>query len=251
MQKPTVAVLKTDGINCDMEMAHAFETADASPELVHINQLRSREKNLGDYAILAIPGGFSYGDDIASGAVLGNELVTQLSDQVKEFMVAKKPVIGICNGFQVLTRAGILPDPRTGFHESASLTKNKSGKFICKWVDLEVPENAKCEFAKGLDTAVEPIAMQIAHAEGSFFAPDTEIQRLKDMREIAFTYRTNPNGSAGDIAGITDNTGLVLGMMPHPERSIAGFHPDRSRTNAARTAARIIFQNIVNYAKES
>ena len=251
MIKPNVAILKTDGINCDMEMAHAFEVAGAKSELVHINELRGKEKTLRDFAVLAIPGGFSYGDDIASGAVLANELMTQLSDDVREFIHKEKPIIGICNGFQVLTRAGILPDISPEYHEKVSLLANKECKFISKWVELEVPENAKCEFVKGINAEKGSVPMHISHAEGRFFASGEELQKLQDMRQVAFKYVVNPNGSSGDIAGICDYTGLVLGMMPHPERSVAGFHADRSRTTTARNAANIIFKNIVNYAKES
>ena len=249
IQPPSVAVLITDGINCDMEMSNAFEKAGATSELVHINQLSEGEKKLADFAILAIPGGFSYGDDIASGAVLGNELVTQLGDEIREFASAGKPVLGVCNGFQVLVRAGILPEGRLG-EQTASLTQNEIGGFICKWIELEVGYTA-CEFVKDLPQQIETIPMQIAHGEGKFVIGRDGYRQLLDNRQIAFRYKTNPNGSINRIAGICDPSGLILGMMPHPERSISSFHPDRTRTAQAKSSAETIFRNIVNYARES
>lgn len=260
MASPDVCVLKTDGINCEAEMGYAFEVAGADPEMVHINQLREGTKRLGDYAILALPGGFSYGDDIASGKVLANELTTYLSDQLQEFIDQEKPVIGVCNGFQVLVRTGLLPS-RTIGRQRMTLADNEQGHFECRWVDLKVGESV-CRFARQADFDRQPIPMQVAHGEGRFIGRDMDVAELAANGQVVFEYSTpelarpmgsfpaNPNGSTLDIAGICDPSGLILGMMPHPERSIDAFHPHRARTELARTAATTLFQNIVSYAAE-
>lgn len=258
MANPEVCVLKTDGINCDMEMAYAFEVAGGSPETVHINQLRSGERSLGDYSALAIPGGFSYGDDIASGKVLATELTSYLSDQLQDFIDQDKPVIGVCNGFQVLVRTGLLPN-RTICEQQATLSNNEIGRFECRWIDLAVGQSA-CRFVKPEDFVEQAVPMQTAHGEGRFFADHTIIDTLKENDQVVFRYVSpdgspasgfpdNPNGALDDIAGICDPTGTILGMMPHPERSIGAFHPHRARTPDAREAASGIFTNIVKYAR--
>ena len=258
MPNPDVCVLKTDGINCDAELAYAFETAGGRPQVVHVNQLRNGERSLGDFGTLAIPGGFSYGDDIASGQVLATELTSYLSDQLQEFIDQGKPVIGICNGFQVLVRTGLLPN-RTLGEQQATLGDNEIGRFECRWIDLAAGQSA-CRFLKPEDFEVQPIPMQTAHGEGRFLADQATIDELKANGQVVFRYVTangseakgfpaNPNGALENIAGICDPTGTVLGMMPHPERSIAAFHPHRAKTAAARAAAAGIFTNMVNYAK--
>lgn len=258
MVNPNVCVLKTDGINCDMEMAYAFEAAGGQPETVHVNQLRSGDRNISDYGVLAIPGGFSYGDDIASGKVLATELTSYLSDQLQTFIDADKPVIGICNGFQVLVRTGLLPNRALG-DQQATLADNEIGRFECRWVNLLVGRSA-CRFIGPEDFEEQPIPMQTAHGEGRFFADPKIITALKASRQIVFQYvdadggrangfPANPNGALEDIAGICDPKGLILGMMPHPERSTAAFHPHRTRTEAARAASAVIFSNIINYAR--
>lgn len=260
MSNPEVCVLKTDGINCDMEMSHAFEVVGANPETVHVNQLRNGERRLSDFGILAIPGGFSYGDDIASGKVLANELTSFLSDQLQEFVDQDKPVLGVCNGFQVLVRTGLLPY-RTIGEQQVTLAENEIGRFECRWIDLAVGESV-CRFVQREDFVEELIPMQTAHGEGRFFGREEEVLDLKENGQVVFQYSTphltrpegqfpdNPNGAMLDIAGICDPRGVVLGMMPHPERSVEAFHPHRVRTEAARSAANILFKNIVTYVKE-
>lgn len=260
MSNPNVCILKTDGINCDVETAHAFAVVGGEPETVHVNQLRSGERQLKNYGILALSGGFSYGDDIASGAVLGNELASFLTDQIDEFVRNDRPVIGICNGFQVLTKTGLLPSGEMG-SQSVSLTTNENGRFECRWIDLAVGRSV-CQFAQPEDFETPTIPMQVAHGEGRFVADSDTFLDLLDARQVVFRYArpggkiamgypANPNGSTDDIAGICDPKGLILGMMPHPERSIEAFHPDRSRTAEARTAATTIFSNMVEFARAS
>ncbi len=247
-RSPEICILKTDGINCEEEMANAFTVAGGSPDIVHINQLRSGEKKLVNYAALSLPGGFSYGDDIRSGVVLGTELTAYLGDELHAFVDAKKPILGVCNGFQVLAQTGLLPNRSLG-EQTITLARNDIGRFVCKWVDLDV-EDSICKFTPTKDFE-EIISMQIAHGEGRFSTKDSQLLELIYGKQIVFSYLDNPNGSLASIAGVCDKTGLILGMMPHPERSTAAFHPDRKRTDAARRASAIIFNNIVNYAKES
>ena len=259
MSNPEVCVLKTAGINCDAEMAHAFEVAGAESELVYVNQLQSGERRLDQYSILAIPGGFSYGDDIASGKVFATEIMSYFSDQLQDFVDKGKPIIGICNGFQVLVRAGLLSSRAFG-EQKVTLSKNEVGRFECRWIDLTIEPSA-CRFINPEDFTEQPVPMQIAHGEGRLSGDDNDVRHLIDNDQVVFRYTTfdlkepngypdNPNGATYNIAGICDPSGLILGMMPHPERSIATFHPHRIRTEAARSAAHVIFNNIVGYAKE-
>jgi phosphoribosylformylglycinamidine synthase len=259
MSDPNVCVLKTDGINCDMEMAYAFESAGADTELVHVNQLRSGDRSLTDFSVLALPGGFSYGDDIASGRVLGNELTSFLSDGLQTFVDDEKPVLGVCNGFQVLVRTGLLPD-RTLGQQQATLAGNESGRFECRWISLAAGQSA-CRFIQPGDLSEPIVPMQTAHGEGRFFAGDVAMRRISANGQVVFRYAKrdgqpaegypdNPNGSLDNIAAICDPSGVVLGMMPHPERSVSAFHPHRARTGAARQAAQVLFGNIVKYARE-
>lgn len=261
MTNPEICVLKTDGTNCDMEMAHALETAGGRARVVHINELRSGVEDLRDYGGLAIPGGFSYGDDVASGKILANELTSYLSDQITEFVDDDKPVIGICNGFQVLVRTGLLPEGTLG-RQSFTLAHNRSGRFECRWIDLIIGETV-CKFTQSEDLQGVVIPMQTAHGEGRFVGSEQAVSDLGENGQVVFRYASpsgedangqfpfNPNGSMDDIAGVCDPTGLVLGMMPHPERSITAFHPERARTDSARSAAQMIFNNFVQFAKEA
>ena len=172
---PRVCILQTDGTNCDRETAYAFMRAGGNPRLVHINQLRARSVRLADFQILAIPGGFSYGDDVASGKILALELTTFLSDELRAFVEAGKLVIGICNGFQVLVRTGLLPFRELG-KMSATLTHNVSGRFQCEWVRMVVEQGSPCVFTRGMESE---ISLQIAHGEGRFLPHRKRLCRSK------------------------------------------------------------------------
>jgi phosphoribosylformylglycinamidine synthase len=250
VSNPEICVLKTDGTNCEMEMQYALESSGAQAPIVHINDVRERRTKLNDFSGLALPGGFSYGDDIASGAVLANELKSYLGDEIRDFAADNRPILGICNGFQVLTRTGLLPEQNVG-EQSVTLTDNLAGHFVCKWVDLDV-NDSRSKFVdwRDFEEFDDSLPIQIAHGEGRFLAGDYGLGALRDNKQIVFTYSDNPNGSDGDIAGICDKSGMILGMMPHPERSAAAFHPDRSRTNVARATSKIIFDNFVRVAGE-
>jgi phosphoribosylformylglycinamidine synthase I len=254
MKKPRVIVLRTAGTNCDNETASAFKMAGSVSELVHINELARDEKFLKDFQIFVIPGGFTYGDDIASGKILANEIKYKLKEDLKKFINSGKLVIGICNGFQVLVKAGILPGINPGALE-ATLSFNDSGSFIDKWVCLkpgtrnQEPGN-KCVWTKGIE---KDIYLPIAHGEGKFIPRDKNVlNSLRKNGQIVFKYIDNPNGSIDDIAGICDATGRVLGMMPHPERHVLGTqHPRWTREGLKEYGdGFMIFKNGVDYIKE-
>ena len=245
--KPKTLVLRTAGTNCDGETAHAFELAGAAAERVHLNRILQNPSVLGDYQLLAIPGGFSYGDDIAAGRIFANQIVHHLRDPLRRFIEAGKPVIGICNGFQVLIKTDLLPGGGGGGGggQSCTLAHNDCGRFIDRWIWLK-PQSKKCVWTEGMG----PLELPIAHGEGKFVPKDEAVRRsLWEDDQVAFTYAKpdgspaggalpdNPNGSIDDIAGVCDASGLVLGLMPHPERFVPPSSTRRGRA-AARQRAR-------------
>lgn len=254
--KPRVLVLRTDGTNCDEELAFAFQLAGGKSELVHVNDLRSKKESLNKFQILAVPGGFSYGDDIASGKVLATELTSYFSEDLQKFINRPNTlVIGICNGFQVLVRTGLLPFRRIGSMD-ATLTNNDSGHFECRWINLRI-EKSNCFFLQDLEGSV--VSYQVAHGEGKFFTTETILSKIEKNRQVAFRYvdenakstqefPANPNGSMNAIAGITDTTGRILGMMPHPERfSLKEHHPNWRRMKNQKAQGLPIFKNMISF----
>ncbi|MFM7207598.1 MAG: phosphoribosylformylglycinamidine synthase subunit PurQ [Planctomycetaceae bacterium] len=229
MLSPRALVLRAPGTNCDHETSHAFERAGGLARRVHVRALAERPALLDDFQIFCIPGGFSYGDDIASGRILAVELKTRLGDALLRFRDRGGLVLGICNGFQVLLQTGLLlADPATGRPEAA-LAHNTSGRFIDRWVRLSCAPSP-CVFLKGLDEFELPVA----HGEGRFVLRDpARLQPLRSAGQVPLTYAldehgraTNPNGAMGDVAGACDQTGRVFGLMPHPERFLdATQHP--------------------------
>ena len=226
--KPKTLILRTAGTNCDGETAYAFERAGAVCEMLHINRLLENRAALDDFQILAIPGGFSYGDDIAAGRIFANQIRHYLADAFRKFIDAGKPIIGICNGFQVLVKTELLPGPLAGkTGQTCTLAHNDSGRFIDRWVKLS-PRGSKCIWTAGLG----PVELPIAHGEGKFIPSDEAVHRaLWANDQVALVYEgENPNGSTDDIAGVCDATGLVFGLMPHPERHVdATQHPAWTR----------------------
>src|SRR3989338_8635490 len=181
MPKVKVCILRTAGTNCDKETAFAFRKAGAEPELIHINRFISGEKKLEDFQILALPGGFSYGDDLGAGKILANELRYKLAEDIKKFIACGKLIIGICNGFQILVKAGILPG-NNEFKQEASLVINDSGKFEDRWIYLK--PSGKCVWTKGL---MQVIYLPVAHGEGKFVTADNKVLgRLKRNKQIVF-----------------------------------------------------------------
>ncbi len=230
--KPVKAlVLRAAGTNCDQETVHALKAAGAESDVVHINQLILGRVRLHPYQMLVIPGGFSYGDDIGAGKVLANELRLRLKDQLSRFIETKKLVIGICNGFQVLVKAGLLPgfDP-IDEKQSVTLSLNDSARFQCEWVNMKKEISA----ASWLANAPATFELPIAHGEGKFITADPKIMAsLKKNKQIVFRYAGNPNGSEEDIAGICNVAGNVIGLMPHPERFLVRYqHPNWTATPA-------------------
>lgn len=254
-----VIVLRTAGTNCDKETAFAFEEAGATAELVHINRLSSGETGLSGYQILAIPGGFSYGDDIASGKILANELKYGIEKEIQKFIRDGKLIIGICNGFQILVKSGLLPDLSGEETIEATLTLNDSAKFEDRWVHLKKVES-KCIWTKNIK---ETIYLPVAHGEGKFIPKDKKILaklRREGLVVIEYAdregrrsgYPYNPNGSVENIAGICDKTGRVFGLMPHPERHISFLqHPGWTREKSrGKGDGFAIFKSGVDFAKK-
>ena len=260
MHEVNVLVLRAAGTNCDRESVHAFELAGAKVRSVHINRLLENPKLLNDFQILTLPGGFSYGDDIAAGKILANQLLHHLADHLRDFVQADKLIIGICNGFQVLVKTGLLPGvlpvkSQAGNGQVVTLTYNDSDKFEDRWAYLEACSK-KCVFLQ----PPARIYLPVAHGEGKFVAKNPDVLKaLNDNDQVAFRYTTadgsepaypdNPNGSIEHIAGITDPTGKILGLMPHPERHVhRTHHPRWTRLPADRQPDGLaIFTNAVGY----
>ncbi|HPD45141.1 MAG TPA: phosphoribosylformylglycinamidine synthase I [Candidatus Woesebacteria bacterium] len=249
MKNPRVCLLKTDGINCDEELKFAFELAKADPKIVHINELRQKKDYLKNYQILALPGGFSYGDDVASGKILAIELSSYLADQINDFVNQRQGlVLGICNGFQVLVKTGLLPSGRLG-KMKATLTDNDCRHFVCRPINLTVEKKHRCLFLKNFTS---PVTFYVAHGEGKFVAPRKELEEIEKNNLVVFRYADlNPNGSLHNIAGITDLSGRILGLMPHPERSILKTQSVNWRRNTRiKPEGLELFKQMVNYARQ-
>ena len=254
MSKVKTLILRAPGTNCDAETAFAFQQAGAVTSLVHVNRLINRQERLSDYQIMVIPGGFTYGDDIAAGKVLANELRLKLGEDMHRFVEDGGLILGICNGFQALVKAGVLPKPSDGSLPQLTLTANDSGKFECRWVHLRVNKESPCLFTRGIDNMFLPVA----HGEGKVVANP---EALPDLNVVLYYtdengntgagYPYNPNGSVANIAGICDASGRVFALMPHPERHIRGTqHPQWTRYGAKKYGDGFqIFQNAVKWAK--
>ena len=253
-------VLRAAGINCDMETEYSLELAGAKAQRVHINRIIEDKSALEKFQILVFPGGFSYGDDVAAGKILANQTVHHLYEPIQKFIDDGKLVLGICNGFQVLVKAGILPGGNsTKYQKEVTITYNDSGKFEDRWVYL-VPQTDKCIFIE----LGRQIYLPIAHAEGKVVTYDKAIlENLKSQGHVAFKYvdadgneggyPVNPNGSVDSIAGLTDTTGRVLGLMPHPERHVRPTqHPHWSRLKNRRDGdGMTIFNNAVRFIQKN
>jgi len=254
MSKVRTLVLRAPGTNCDVETAFAFKQVGAVVSLVHVNQLIRGEQQLSDYQIMVIPGGFTYGDDIAAGKVLANELRLKLGEDITKFVEDGGLILGICNGFQVLVKAGILPRSADGSPPLLTLMTNDSGKFECRWVHLRVNRKSPCVFTQGMDSLYLPVA----HAEGKVVADpkvlpelDVVLYYTDECENSNAGYPYNPNGSVGNIAGICDASGRIFALMPHPERYIRGTqHPQWTRRGAKQYGDGFqIFLNAVKWAQ--
>jgi phosphoribosylformylglycinamidine synthase I len=269
--KPKALVLYGYGLNCDYETAYALNRAGAEASRVHTTDLLENPALLWDYHLLAVPGGFSWGDDHGAGVILALRLRLALGSALAEFLAAGRLVIGICNGFQVLVNLGLLPGlPGRDGERLAALIPNDCGNFRDAWVHLKATPSVSV-FTKGLDT----LELPIRHGEGKFYAAPGVLTELHNRGQIALKYATaagkpaagrfpaNPNGSLLDIAGICDVTGRVLGLMPHPEAHItATQHPNWTREKEAwrrrgepypepAGAGLAIFKNAVEYLEKA
>ncbi len=216
MKRPHVIIFSGHGLNTEDETKTAFESVGATADIIHINDIIARPAILDTAQIIVFPGGFSYGDDTGSGKAYGNRVKQHLGGAIEKFLARDTLMVGICNGFQIITSAGILP---------GALIANDSARYSCRWVDLEVKNDSP--WLKGIKTMSVPIA----HGEGKYYAPHETLEVLKKENAIALRYvegetskhfdmPANPNGSLQNIAGITGYNGRVLGLMPHPERAV-------------------------------
>ncbi|MDC0934868.1 phosphoribosylformylglycinamidine synthase I [Pirellulales bacterium] len=250
MPQPRVLVVRAPGTNCDAETRYAFQLAGARANVLHLNRWLESPTLLRDVEILCVPGGFSYGDDIAAGRIFANQLRCQLGDEIRRFRDDGGLVLGICNGFQVLLKSGLL-DEHAATSPMATLAWNRSGRYVDRWVRLAV-DAGQCVFLAGIET----IALPIAHAEGNFqTVDDSAFERLEQAGRFPLRYCPaddsdadyNPNGAQGNVAGMCDATGQVLGLMPHPERFIdPRQHPSWTREPTAEEGAGLqLFRNAV------
>jgi phosphoribosylformylglycinamidine synthase I len=274
--RPRVLILHAKGTNRDREALQACDLAGGQGEIVHVNQVRDGSRRLSDYQMLVLPGGFSYGDDLGAGRLWALDLRHVLRDQVRAFIAAGRPAIGICNGFQALVKSGWLPglvsgqqtgeqtasreasDWATDGGPAATLTRNASNHFECRWVWLEPDPQSPCVFTAGLS---EPIYCPVAHGEGRFVPRDAEMlqvlqaQHLVAVRYISpdgapVGYPHNPNGSVADIAGICTVTGTVFGLMPHPEDHILPEQHPRWARGERGNMGLVLFENGIRYAAQ-
>jgi len=253
-------VLTGFGINCDAETENALARAGAKTQRVHLNDLIARPDMLDSRHILAIPGGFSFGDDVASGKILANRLRYKLGAPIKRFIADGKLAIGICNGFQVMVKMGILPLFDGEFVQETTLTNNDSGRFENRWVCLATDAATKCVWLRGIDR----LELPVRHGEGKFIPRDDAVlERLRANGMVALRYCTadgapargvfpaNPNGAIDDIAGICDPSGRIFGLMPHPEAYVERtHHPRWTREVLPEEGAGLqVFRNAVEYAR--
>jgi phosphoribosylformylglycinamidine synthase I len=254
MSKVKTLMLRAPGTNCDGETVFAFEQAGADVSLVHVNRLIRGEERLADYHIMVVPGGFTYGDDVSAGKVLANELGLKLGEDIKRFVEEGKLILGICNGFQVLVKAGFLPEISNGGPPRLTLAANDSGKFECRWVYMKVNKQSPCVFTRGIETVYLPVAHgegKLVTLTGSLSNENIALFYSDEQGNTGAGYPFNPNGSEGDIAGICDASGRVFGLMPHPERHVRGTqHPQWTRLGAREYGDGFrIFQNAVEWSK--
>lgn len=256
-----VLVLHAPGTNRDREAALACQLAGGVPVIMPVESLAAEPGHLDGFQMLVLPGGFSYGDDLGAGKVWALDLRFRLSEALARFHDQRKPILGICNGFQALVKTGFLPGAsgdRTGPAQTATLTRNASARFECRWVHLRPNPSSPCVFTQGLAALID---CPVAHGEGRFVLAEThDLAAVQAAGQVALTYvdaqgqpahgayPTNPNGSLADIAGLCDPTGTILGLMPHPEDHLwRAQHPQAARGHVGRFGL-ALFERGVRYA---
>jgi phosphoribosylformylglycinamidine synthase I len=254
MAKVRTLILRAPGTNCDEETAFAFEQAGSAVDSAHVNQLVQRDKLIANYQIMVIPGGFTYGDDVSGGRILANELKLKLGEDIQRFVERGGLILGICNGFQVLVKAGILPPVENG--QRLTLAGNDSNRFECRWVYLQINQKSPCIFTRGISKMYLPVA----HGEGKVMAEAETLGSLNvvvryadEKGNVKASYPHNPNGSVDNIAGICDASGRIFALMPHPERFIRlTQHPRWTREAPRQHGDGLgIFLNAVDWVKRS
>jgi len=264
LQDVRVCIMRAGGTNCDAETERAFGELGVHAETRHLNEL-IKQRNLLDYQVLVFPGGFSYGDYVRSGAIFARMLNAKLGKELRAFIDQNRPILGICNGFQILVEEGLLPgfDGISDFPE-ASLANNSRG-YKCRWTYLKSENKGKCIFSSKIPQG-KVLRMPIAHGEGRFLFPKEEEKQLlqklyeNDMVVLRYcnkngsdadgNYPANPNGSFHDIAGICNREGTIYGMMPHPERAFFWWQqPDwtRQQTMPQYGDGKLIFESLLDY----
>jgi phosphoribosylformylglycinamidine synthase len=228
-----VLVLTAAGVNCDRETVHACRLAGAEPELLHLNVLLAGQRRLDEFGMLILPGGFSYGDHLGAGAMLATVLRHRLLPDIERFIADGRPVLGICNGFQVLARLGLLGP--------VALAPNEGGAFECRWVRLSV-EPTSCVFLRD----IESLDLPVAHGQGRLVTPDGMLPTV--LSHAPIHYVDNPNGSVANIAGVCNQAGTVLGLMPHPERAVEAWQYP-SRFAGVHPAGLRMFANAVDHVR--
>jgi phosphoribosylformylglycinamidine synthase len=256
---PTAAVIRTAGTNCDTEMVRAFSMAGAPAELVHLDRLIAEPDRLDEFDLIGFPGGFSYGDDIASGRIFAMRVRERLYPALRRAVERGCPIIGACNGFQVLVQVGLLPGPAPSEPwpanrppaQTVALTDNAKARFVDRWVRVAPEPSSVCIWTRGLTADPDIMQLPAAHGEGRFIAASPEVMAdLERTGRVALRYLDNYNGSQGAVAGICDASGLIFGLMPHPERYLDwNRHPYWTRlpssTTSGPTPGLTIFRNAV------
>jgi phosphoribosylformylglycinamidine synthase subunit PurQ / glutaminase len=238
-------VISGYGFNSDAELAEAFSLAGADARRIHVSDLLERPSLVHDAGILGFPGGFSFGDHLGSGKEIANLLRKYAKEELERFVASGKPLIGICNGFQVLAKLGIVPNASGAWESEISLIHNEAGAFIDEWVNVEADAGSPCVWTKGLPA----LELPIRHGEGRFVAKDeATLDSLEKRGLVALRYSgSNPNGSSRSVAGVTDPSGLVLGLMPHPECFLwPEHHPRWRRERVLRTGLEIFKRGVAS-----
>ncbi len=238
-------ILSGDGLNCERETARAFGLAGAKSTIIHINDLLEKPSFINDFQIMAIPGGFSFGDEVSSGQILALKMRHGLKGYLQDFVDAGKLIIGVCNGFQTLVKLGLLPYPKES--RILSLTHNKNRQFIDRWIEMKSETN-HCIWTKG----IHEIYLPVRHGEGRIvFSDNTEFEKLKNNGQVVFQYTEDINGSYEKIAGLCDPCGRVFGLMPHPEAAVNQLLLPFGNKENKEAPGLQIFKNATEFAMEN